>query len=148
MRAEHLATPEALETFLRSFEEGTLAKSEWTHGAHVAAAASYLFDSNFERVLPLMRARIRAFNVAVGGANTATSGYHETLTRFWLLIVADSLRQHPPTSRLDAARHAVQVFGEARALHTLYYSGDVVKDSAARREWRPPDLLPLPVDQV
>jgi len=148
MRPEHLATPEALETFLRGFEEGTLAKSEWTHGAHVAAAAYYLFNSNFETVLPLMRARIRAFNLSVGGANTATSGYHETLTHFWLLIVAESLRQHPPPSRLEAARHAVQVFGEARALHTLYYSGDVVKDSTARQQWRSPDLLPLPVDQA
>ena len=74
MRPEHLATPEALETFLRGFENGTLAKSEWTHGAHVAAAASYLFNSNFETILPLMRARITAFNLAVGGANTPTSG--------------------------------------------------------------------------
>ena len=146
MRPEHLANPDALEAFLRGFEEGTLAKSEWTHGAHVGAAASYLFNSNFETVLPLMRGRISAFNVAVGGANTATSGYHETLTQFWLLIVAESLRQHPPASRLAAARHAVAVFGEARTLHTLYYSGDVVKDTAARQQWRAPDLLPLPGD--
>ena len=144
MRPEHLATSEALETFLRGFETGTLAKSEWTHGAHVGAAASYLFNSNFETIMPLMRARISAFNLAVGGANTPTSGYHETLTQFWLLIVAESLRQHLPASRLEAARHAVAVFGEARALHTLYYSGDVVKDTAARQQWRAPDLLPLP----
>jgi len=144
MRPEHLSTPEALETFLRGFENGTLAKSEWTHGAHVATAASYLFNSNFETVLPLMRARISSFNVSVGGANTPTSGYHETLTHFWLLIVAESLRQHPPASALAAARHAVAVFGEARTLHTLYYSGDVVKDTAARQQWRAPDLLPLP----
>jgi len=144
MRPEHLVTSEALEAFLRGFESGTLAKSEWTHGAHVAAAASYLFNSNFATVLPLMRARISAFNLSVGGANTATSGYHETLTHFWLLIVAESLRQHPPASRLAAARHAVAVFGEARTLHTIYYSGDVVKDTAARQQWRAPDLLPLP----
>ena len=147
MRPEHLATSEALEAFLHGFENGTLAKSEWTHGAHVAAAAYYLFSSNFETVLPLMRTRISAFNLSVGGANTTTSGYHETLTHFWLVIVAESLRRHPPASRLEAARHAVAVFGEARALHTLYYSGDVVKDSAARREWRAPDLLPLPGSQ-
>ena len=144
MRPEHLATPQALDGFLHGFEQGTLAKSEWTHGAHVAAAAYYLFDSNFTTVLPLMRARIRAFNVSVGGANTATSGYHETLTHFWLLIVAELLRQRQPASRLEAAQHAVHVFGQARTLHTLYYSGDVVKDSAARQSWRAPDLLSLP----
>ena len=144
MRPEHLTTSETFEDFLRGFEQGTLPKPEWTHGAHVAAAASYLFDSNVEAVLPQMRARISAYNVAVGGANTPTSGYHETLTHFWLLVVAELLRQREPVSRLDAARQAVAVFAEARTLHSLYYSGDVVNDTAARFTWRPPDLLPLP----
>jgi hypothetical protein len=147
MSPEHLTTPEAFAVFLRGFEDGTLPKPEWTHGAHVAAAANYLFESNVEAVLPLMRARISAYNLAVGGANTPTSGYHETLTHFWLLIVAELLRQRQPTSCLEAAREAVAVFGEARTLHTLYYSGDVVKDSAARQHWRQPDLLPLPEHQ-
>jgi len=152
MRSEHLATPEAFDAFLRGFELGTLPKSEWTHGAHVAAAANYLFDSDVKTVLPLMRTRISAYNLAVGGANTPRSGYHETLTRFWLLIVAEFLRQRQsedrPKTRLDAARQALEIFGEARSLHTLYYSGDVVKDSAARTAWRPPDLIPLPDIQV
>jgi hypothetical protein len=144
MRPEHLSTPEALDTFLHGFEQGALAKQEWTHAAHIAAAAYYLFDSDFATVLPLMRARISAFNLSVGGANTPTSGYHETLTHFWLLIVAGLLRQRQPSSRFEAVQHAVAIFGQARTLHTLYYSGDVVQDSAARRQWRVPDLLALP----
>jgi len=151
MRPEHLATPEALETFLHGFETGTLPKSEWTHGAHVATGASYLFASeNFSiaPILPLMRQRISAYNLAVGGANTETSGYHETLTRFWLLILSRHLRENPPASRLEASRQAVAAFGEERSLHTLYYSGDVVKDTAARQSWRAPDLLPLPEDEA
>jgi hypothetical protein len=76
MRPQHLASSEALASFLLAFERGTLDKSEWTHAAHVAGAAAYLFASDVETVLPLMRARISGFNLAVGGANTATSGYH------------------------------------------------------------------------
>ena len=147
MRPEHLATPESHEAFLRAFETGTLPKTDFTHGAHVATAASYLFNApafSIETVLPEIRQRIRAFNEAVGGANTETSGYHETLTHFWLIIVADHLRNSTPATRLEAAKSAVQVFGEARTLHTRYYSGDVVKDTAARQTWRRPDLLPLP----
>lgn len=144
MRSEHLSTQEALELFLKGFEEGTLDKREWTHGAHVAAAAYYLFGSDASAVLPLMRQRIRAFNESVGGQNTATSGYHETLTHFWLLIVEDHLEAVKPQSRLEAARAAVSRFGEKRALHALYYSGDVVKDSEARQRWRSPDLRALP----
>jgi hypothetical protein len=144
MRPEHLASPAALNHFLRAFEGGTLPKSEWTHGAHVAAAASYLFNSDFAAVLPLMRTRIRAYNVASGVANTETSGYHETLTHFWLILVAHLLHREQPESKLAAARKAVAAFGEERTLHARYYSGDVVKDTAARQAWRSPDLLPLP----
>jgi len=144
MRPEHLATSEALEVFLRSFETCNLDKSEWTHAAHVAAAASYLHSSSYDEVLPLIRTRIRAFNLSVGGQNTPTSGYHETLTRFWLRIVEALLHEHQPATSLEAARLAVATYGEQRALHQDYYSVDVVKDSAARLGWREPDLLPLP----
>ena len=152
MRPEHLANDEALSEFLRGFEAGTLPKAEWTHGAHVAAAAYYLhgaaqestYDMAYDRVLPLIRQRIQSYNLSVGGANTATSGYHETLTRFWLRVVAAHLRDRRPATALDAARQAVAEFGEQRALHTAYYSGDVIKDSEARLGWREPDLRPLP----
>ena len=179
MRPEHLESDEALARFLRGFEEGTLPKAEWTHGAHVAAAAFYLqtvlgantkaetiaylptedvgryeaprlaeladaHDAAYDAVLPMMRERIQSYNLAVGGANTATSGYHETLTRFWLRVVVAHLRAAPTTSPWRAAKRAVAEFGEKRALHAEYYSGDVVKDSAARLSWREPDLKPLP----
>lgn len=152
MRSEHLASDEALSEFLRGFERGILPKAEWTHGAHVAAAAHYLhraagtgaYDTAYDSVLPVIRQRIQSYNLAVGGANTATSGYHETLTRFWLRVVAAYLRHRRPATALEAAQLAVAEFGEQRALHLAYYSGDVVKDSEARLGWREPDLRPLP----
>ncbi len=144
MRPEHLATPEALARFLQAFEDGTLDKYEWTHGAHVAAAAWYLHGSSYDAVLPLMRHRIQSFNLSVGGQNTPTSGYHETLTRFWLRIVDHLLHTQKPSTSLAAAQLAVANYGEARALHNEYYSGDVVKDTAARLGWRSPDLKSLP----
>jgi hypothetical protein len=152
MRPEHLASLESLQIFLRSFEEGSLPKTEWTHGAHVAAAAYYLqeassdgrYDAACDIVLPHIRERIRAYNLAVGGSNSAVSGYHETLTRFWLHVVAAWLRDCKPEGSLEAARLAVGEFGEQRGLHTQYYSGEVAKNSAARLAWREPDLKALP----
>ena len=141
MRPEHLATDQAFDQFLRGFENGTLPKAEWTHGAHLAAAACYLHGSSYEAVLPLMRQRIRAYNESVGGQNTPTSGYHETLTRFWLLVLVAFLAEHQPKTPLTAAQLAVATYGEERALHTRYYSWDVVSDSDARLGWREPDLI-------
>jgi hypothetical protein len=35
-----------------------------------------------------MRERVAAYNVAVGGPNTETGGYHETVTVLWIKILS------------------------------------------------------------
>jgi hypothetical protein len=139
-----LDSEEKLEEFLDVFFCRALPKAEWTHAAHVTLAASLLYDADVKTVLPRVRQAIRSHNEAVGTENSDSSGYHETLTIFWLRVVADKLKEEKAASRLDAVRSAVAAFGEERALHTLYYSTDVVKDSVARREWVEPDLRRLP----
>jgi hypothetical protein len=59
-------------------------------------------------------------------------------------VVAQKLRRLHPSSRLEAVRAVVDAFGEQRALHKLYYSTDIVANTAARRVWVEPDLQPLP----
>src|SRR5689334_23443230 len=61
-----------------------LAKSEWTHEAHLAATTYLLLrrpDINVDEELPGL---IRRFNESVGGVNSDTEGYHETITRVFL----------------------------------------------------------------
>jgi hypothetical protein len=144
MSPETLDSEENLAAFLAAFEGHTLPKTAFTHAAHVTVAACYLHASDAATVLPKIRTAIRSFNESVGGANTETAGYHETLTVFWLRIVEASLRQNPSATRLSAARHAVATLGKERTLHTAYYSGDIVANRMARREWIEPDLQPLP----
>lgn len=53
----------------------------WTHAAHFAATLWLLKckpEIMLEEEMPVY---IRAYNEAIGGANTDTSGYHETITR-------------------------------------------------------------------
>jgi hypothetical protein len=145
MSPETLESEENLTAFLAAFECHTLPKTAFTHAAHVTVAACYLHASDAGEVLPKMRAAISSFNESVGGANTETAGYHETLTVFWLRLVEDLLRQNSPASHLASAQLAVATFGESRGLHKDYYSGDVVTDRRARREWVEPDLQPLPI---
>ena len=94
-----------------------------------------------DEVFAAMKAGIVAYNDAVGTANTATSGYHETLTRFWTGTVVAYLAACRPPTRLDAVCMAVAVFGDARNLHAAYYSFDVVRDTTARATWVPPDVV-------
>jgi hypothetical protein len=136
-RYEFLSTAEAFDAFVAAWEAGALPKAQWTHAAHVAVGACYSVrypDSALER----MRNGILRHNAAVGTPNNDTSGYHETLTRLWLTVLERAVagfRDH-----WEAARFAVEHFGEERDLYRLYYSFDVVRSVEARREWVPPDL--------
>jgi len=138
-----LASEETLDEFLHAFFHHTLPKAQWTHAAHVTLAACLLHQGDLPSVLPVVRNAISSYNVSVGTQNTDTSGYHETLTIFWLRVVAQSLRQSPSASRLQAVRSIVASYGAERSLHRLYYSSDIVTCSAARRAWVEPDLKPL-----
>src|SRR5690349_10204983 len=82
------------EAFIRDFEERTLPKSRWTHHAHLLAGLWYLSRISPDEALSSMRNRIRAYNEAVGTANTESSGYHETLTRLFLRGIAAHIEAH------------------------------------------------------
>jgi len=139
------ASVEELDAFLRAFEAGSLPKSRWTHEGHLVAGAHYVYLFGEARAMGHMRDRVRAYNHAVGTANTATSGYHETLTRMWIGALVRLLRASHGTSRLGFVQLAVERFGPRRDLHTLLYDFDVVKDQRARAVWVEPTGQ-LPVD--
>jgi flavin reductase (DIM6/NTAB) family NADH-FMN oxidoreductase RutF len=136
-RYPFLSSPAAFQKFVAAWEAGTLPKSEWTHAAHIAVGASYAVRfgrTAFERI----KVGIVNYNQAVGTENTSNSGYHETLTRFWSMLLAQAVGAF--SDPWEAACKAVEEFGEERDLHYLFYSFDVVRSVGARQTWVPPDL--------
>ncbi|MCX5689547.1 MAG: hypothetical protein NTV94_07140, partial [Planctomycetota bacterium] len=90
----------------------------------------------------LMRIGIVRLNMAHGLVETPVRGYHETLTRVWLILVADARRVHPaPDSAafIEAAGARLEV---GRAF--VHYSKDFLMGARARAVFVPPDLVPLP----
>lgn len=77
---------EQAETLVQKFENGTLLKSEWTHEAHLIVGLKMVLTYG-EQAFPEMKKRIIHFNESVGTINSETSGYHETLTVFWLWAI-------------------------------------------------------------
>jgi len=134
-----LASESELERFVEGWRTGTLPKREGTHAAHIAIGAYHLFDHRTDDAFEHVKAGIVHFNSCVGTANTEDSGYHETLTRFWILTLEEFQRGRERGSRFEAVREAVEVFGQDRDRHRLSYSFDVVRDRRARRESIAPD---------
>ena len=134
---EFLASPETLGAFVAAFEECTLPKGAWTHAAHVATGAVYVLRYRGE-ALGYLRTNISRFNESVGGVNGPDSGYHETLTRLWVLLIAAEVGGESEAHA--AAYKAVAAFGHQNKLHAEYYSVDVVASREARAGWIAPDL--------
>lgn len=134
--------------FIDAFERGAWPKAHWTHSAHLAMACWYLCSLPKSEAIERVRNGIRNYNQAVGVANTEDSGYHETLTLFWLEVISRTLgRDDPRGNPLEAARRIVGRFGARRDFFRDFYSFDVVKSREARANWIPPDAREIPWEQ-
>lgn len=71
---------------IRAFEDSSLARSEWTHAADLTIALLYLIHSPFTAVEKI-RFGIQRYNHAHSIESTPNSGYHETITMFWIHLI-------------------------------------------------------------
>lgn len=132
------ATEAEIDSFLAAFESGTLPKERWTHAAHLLAGACYVHRLGQPSAINHMRNCVRRYNEAVGGKNTASSGYHETITVFWIKILDALLLHAQPITRAEFAALAVERFAPQRDLFRRFYDFDVIASTEARAEWMPP----------
>lgn len=80
-----------LKELIAGFEDGTYPKEKWTHLAHFYMALWYCYHFPLPDAVIRIRNGIRHYNEAVGGQNTDHSGYHETITMFYIIQVSSYL---------------------------------------------------------
>ena len=144
MTYDFLASEEAFEDFIEAFEQGTLPRPVWTHAAHLAVGTWHLMSFPKEVAVERVRQGIRHYNECAGVQNTPDSGYHETLTLFWLGLIEAQVRDLAGSSRRLAALGVVAEYGARRDLFKEYYSFDVVASREARARWVAPDRIIQP----
>src|SRR5882724_13441194 len=82
---------EEISDLIAHFEIGDA--KPWTHAAHLTMAFWYLSRMDETQATERIRSGILHYNECQGTANTDVSGYHETLTIFWIRIVATFLKE-------------------------------------------------------
>jgi hypothetical protein len=131
------------ERIAQALIERTLPKAEWTHEAHLRAGLWHVRAHGAVAALELLRQRISAYNESVGTANTDTSGYHETITRFYVTVIDRFLAAADPSLEIDMlARDLLARYGD-RQLPLHHYSEGRLFSPVARRSWVEPDLRPI-----
>jgi len=120
----------------------TLPKPEWTHEAHIATTSWIILerpDICPERDLPDL---IRRYNESVGGVNSDTEGYHETITQLFIRTLRLSLAASDGKV-LHARVNAILLAPQGRRDWPLrFYSRERLFSMDARRGWVEPDLAP------
>jgi hypothetical protein len=122
----------------------TLPRAEWTHEAHFAACHWLLTERPDIDVDCDLRGIISAYNESVGSVNNDTQGYHETITRCFVLAVRLHIAA-TATAPLVESVNALLVSPYAqRDWPLIYYSRERLFSMAARRGFVEPDLVTLP----
>ena len=76
-----------VESLANRFEALSLTRAEWTHRAHLTMALWYRSRLEHDEALATVRRGILRLNETLGIVSTPTSGYHETITRFYMRMV-------------------------------------------------------------
>ena len=130
---------------VKQFQEKTLPDYDWTHEAHLVVALYYLSLHTPEAALPIVRKAIRAYNESIGIINSDTSGYHETMTVFWLFYLqkrcATNGKVHFDQDTMDNMLWDETIIG--RNVWLEYYSKILMMSTAARRDFVAPDVKAL-----
>jgi len=123
----------------------TLPREEWTHEAHLAAT-TYLVLNHREIDLDTeLRGIISRYNESVGGVNSDSEGYHDTITHAFLRGIRLFL------SEADTSRPIHELVNELlmspmgrRDWPLRFWSKERLMSVDARRNWVEPDLAAMP----
>ncbi len=125
---------------VEAFRNRSLPKEEWTHSAHLVVALAYCRHFSVTSVKRFLRDEIRLLNAAHGTPNTNSSGYHETLTVFWIRTVAGFLVEAADdATTVELANRLIDSYKASYPLES--YSRERLFSAAARKNFIKPDLI-------
>ncbi len=135
-----MSTERPIDELVAMFLAGTLPRAEWTHRAHLRVGLWHAIRFDPAETLNQLRNAIRNYNESVGVANTLTSGYHETITRFYVAVIHRFLNvagRKRPIEQL--AEELIANHGDPK-LPLTFWSRDRLMSADARCGWLEPDL--------
>ncbi len=126
----------------RAFHNRTLSHAQWTHTAHLRIAGLHLQRYELDEAHLRMRAGILRLNAAHCLIESPQRGYHETLTRVWLVLVRAARRRMQGADPTSLA----SLPGLDRDAPLQFYSRERLFSLEARAMFVPPDLAELPAE--
>jgi hypothetical protein len=131
------------------FEACAIPKDEWTHTAHLVVGLWHVHRYGAEDALRRLRGGIRRLNESHGGVNSATNGYHETITAAYVQLLSQFLERGP--SEMSLRERESLLLGSPLAAKDVlfaFYSRERLTSTTARAGWVEPDIAPIRLSAV
>ncbi len=134
-----------LDALVTTFERGEAPAGGFSHQAHLAVALTYLDRHGIEGATDRMREGLLNFlQRALGDRTAAEVKYRETVTVFWLRLLAAELASTDASRPLfERVNPLLARYRDASTIHT-YYTSERLDSDEARRRFLEPDRKPLP----
>ncbi|HYX29200.1 MAG TPA: hypothetical protein VE863_11585 [Pyrinomonadaceae bacterium] len=123
---------------VRRFESCEIHPADFRHYQHLTVALWYVRQFPYEVASEKMRIGIQQLAAAYG-----KTGYHETITLFWLIVVKNFLASDDVSGSICEAANQLAASCADKNLINEYYSEELLASPTAKRQWIEPDLKPL-----
>jgi hypothetical protein len=127
-------TDDEIRTLVESFEACSFHPSEFRHYQHLTVALWYVRHFPYDEAVTKMTSGIRRLAETYG-----KTGYHETITLFWLQIVSDFAGADNDPSLATTANRLIDLCDDKNLIYE-YYSRELLESARAKAEWVEPDL--------
>lgn len=132
------------EKLIHQFEACELPKEKWTHEAHFVMALWYFCHQPLPLAIRLIKDGIKKYNISVGGTNTDDSGYHETISVFYIRLIINYIMQTVPGQSFGNQLAGLWSQDFLQKDYPLrYYTRKLLMSKEARKNWIAPDIQSL-----
>lgn len=128
----------AIELLVRAFETCELNPVEFKHSDHLAVALWYVVKFPFDEASKRMRAGIKKL-----AATHGASGYHETITLFWLAVVREFCANDEAGGSISSLANRLAAKYDKDVIYE-FYSRELISSARAKAGWVAPDIKALP----
>ena len=135
---DHYQSDDEIRSLVSAFEACSFHPSEFRHHQHLAVVLWYVATLPYDEAAEQMKRGIQRLAASYG-----KTGYHETITEFWLRMVRGFLPEGERTESISVlANQLIEKYAD-KNLILDYYSAELLASPEAKRDWVEPDLKPL-----
>ena len=136
---DYYKSDDEIRSLVSEFEACSFHPSEFKHDQHLAVVLWYIANLPYADASEKMKRGIQSLAARYG-----KTGYHETITEFWLRAVRGFLPEGERSESVATlANQIIEKYAD-KNLILNYYSPELLASPEAKSVWVEPDLKPLP----